>query len=186
MTSLLAARGLSKDFGGLHALQELDLAIDDGEIVGVIGETGSGKTTLFNAISGIFPASSGNIVLSERHDLTRLPPHRITALGVARTFQNQRLFNQMTVLENVLVGMYCRTRSGLLRILLSTPGCRAEKRAAEARALELLSIFGERLAPRRDRPAVFCSPTRTAAGWRSRGRSRPNRNFCCSTSRPRE
>jgi ABC-type branched-subunit amino acid transport system ATPase component len=157
VTSLLAVRKLSKDFGGLHALQELDLTVDEGEIVGVIGPNGSGKTTLFNVISGIHPASSGAVRLSDRYELTRLAPHRITALGVARTFQNQRLFNQMTVLENVLVGMYCRTRAGLLRILLATRGCREEKRAAEARALEFLAIFGERLTPRRDRPAFSLS-----------------------------
>jgi ABC-type branched-subunit amino acid transport system ATPase component len=157
VSSLLAVRKLSKDFGGLHALQGLDLTIADGEIVGVIGPNGSGKTTLFNVVSGIHRASSGAVTLSDRHELTRLPPHRITSLGVARTFQNQRLFNQMTVLENVLVGMYCRTRAGPLRILLATPGSRAEKRAAEARALELLSIFGERLTPRRDLPAFSLS-----------------------------
>jgi ABC-type branched-subunit amino acid transport system ATPase component len=150
-------RKLSKDFGGLHALQALDLDVDDGEIVGVIGPNGSGKTTLFNVISGIHPASSGSVMLSGRFELTRLPPHRITILGVARTFQNQRLFNQMTVLENVLVSMYCRTRAGLARILLATPGCRDEKRAAEARALEFLDIFGERLTPRRDQPAYSLS-----------------------------
>jgi ABC-type branched-subunit amino acid transport system ATPase component len=157
VSSLLAVRKLSKDFGGLHALQDLDLTIDHGEIVGVIGPNGSGKTTLFNVVSGIHRASSGAVTLLDRYELTRLPPHRITSLGVARTFQNQRLFNQMTVLENVLVAMYCRTRSGLVRILLATPGCREEKRAAEARALELLSIFGERLAPRRNQPAYSLS-----------------------------
>ena len=102
--SLLAVRKLSKDFGGLHAIQGLDLEIDDGEVVGVIGPNGSGKTTLFNVISGVHRASSGAVRLLERYELTRLPPHRITSLGVARTFQNQRLFNQMTVLQNVMCG----------------------------------------------------------------------------------
>jgi ABC-type branched-subunit amino acid transport system ATPase component len=157
VSSLLVVHKLSKDFGGLHALQDLDLTVGDGEIVGVIGPNGSGKTTLFNVVSGIHRASAGRMTFLERYELTRLPPHRITALGVARTFQNQRLFNQMTVLENVLVGMYCRTYSGVARILLATAACRSEKRAAEARALELLGIFGERLVPRRDLPAFSLS-----------------------------
>jgi ABC-type branched-subunit amino acid transport system ATPase component len=157
VSSLLAVSKLSKDFGGLHALQALDLTVDDGEIVGVIGPNGSGKTTLFNVLSGIHRASAGRMMLLDRHELSRLPPHRITALGVARTFQNQRLFNQMTVLENVLVGMHCRTHAGLARILLATTGCRNEKQAAEARALDLLGIFGERLVPRRDLQAFSLS-----------------------------
>ena len=157
MTPLLQVRKLSKYFGGLHAVRDLDLVVEHGEILGVIGPNGSGKTTLFNVISGIFRASSGSVRLLERYELTRLPPHRVTALGVARTFQNQRLFNQMTVLQNVLVGMYCRTRAGLARILLGTPGSREEQRNAEARAFELLGIFGARLAPRRDEPAFSLS-----------------------------
>jgi branched-chain amino acid transport system ATP-binding protein len=157
VTQLLQVRRLSKDFGGLHALQELDLDIEDGEVVGIIGPNGSGKTTLFNVISGILRASSGSVRLSERYELTRLPPHRVTALGVARTFQNQRLFNQMSVLQNVMVGMYCRTRAGLVRVLLGTPGSRKEQRAAEARAGELLGIFGTRLASRRDEAAFSLS-----------------------------
>jgi ABC-type branched-subunit amino acid transport system ATPase component len=157
VASVLTVCKLSKDFGGLHALQDFDLRIDGGEIVGVIGPNGSGKTTLFNVISGIHRASSGSVRLLERYEMTRLPPHRITALGVARTFQNQRLFNQMTVLQNVLVGMCCRLHAGLAHILLATPGSRAEQRAAEARGMELLGIFGTRLAPRRDEPAFSLS-----------------------------
>jgi ABC-type branched-subunit amino acid transport system ATPase component len=92
-----------------------------------------------------------------QHDLTRLPPHRITALGIARTFQNQRCFNQMTVLENVLVGMHSRTRSGLASILAGTPGARAEQRRVRAEALDLLGFFRERLAPRAGQPAISLS-----------------------------
>jgi len=157
VTPLLQVRKLSKYFGGLHALRDLDLLVEPGEILGIIGPNGSGKTTLFNVVSGIFRASSGSVRLLERYELTRLPPHRVTAVGVARTFQNQRLFNQMTVLQNVLVGMYCRTRAGLARILLGTPGSREEQRTAEAHALELLGIFGTRLVPRRDEPASSLS-----------------------------
>ena len=155
--ALLEARKLSKDFGGLHALQHLDLAVEAGEIVAIIGPNGSGKTTFFNVVSGIRRATAGSVQFAGGHELTRLPAHRITALGIARTFQNQRLFNQMTVIENVLVGMYCRTRAGLARVLLQTPLCRRERRDAEERALALLALFGQRLLPRRDEPAFTLS-----------------------------
>jgi ABC-type branched-subunit amino acid transport system ATPase component len=154
---LLEVRRLSKAFGGLHALQAIDLELYPGEILGIIGPNGSGKTTFFNVLSGIHPATSGTIRFGEHTNITRLPPHRITRRGIARTFQNQRLFNQMTVLENVLAGMVSRTRAGLLSIMLATPGARAEKAAAEQRAVQLLGVFGSRLAPRRDRPAFSLS-----------------------------
>jgi ABC-type branched-subunit amino acid transport system ATPase component len=155
--ALLEARKLSKDFGGLRALQQLDLVVEAGEIVAIIGPNGSGKTTFFNVVSGIHRATAGAARFADGYELTALPPHRITKLGIARTFQNQRLFNQMTVIENVLVGLYCRTRAGLARILLDTPLCRREKREAEERAMALLAIFGDRLAPRRDQPAFTLS-----------------------------
>lgn len=154
---LLEVRGLSKDFGGLHALQAVDLDIHQGEIVGIIGPNGSGKTTFFNVLSGIHPATSGRVRFGEHADITRLAPHRVTRCGIARTFQNQRLFNQMTVLENVLAGMVSRTHAGLLPIMLGWPGARAEKLASEQRAMELLGFFGPRLAPRRDRHAYSLS-----------------------------
>ena len=111
--ALLEVRGLSMAFGGLRAVQELDLAVQHGEIVGLIGPNGSGKTTVFNVISGLYRATAGRIAFDDgRTELVGRPPHAVTALGVARTFQNQRLFNQMSVLENVLVGMHCRTRAG--------------------------------------------------------------------------
>jgi ABC-type branched-subunit amino acid transport system ATPase component len=146
--ALLEINSLSKDFGGLHAVRNFDLRINDGEIVGLIGPNGSGKTTVFNLITGVYRATAGRIAFSGRHELVGLPSHLITALGVARTFQNQRLFNNMTVLENVLVGMHCRTHRGIAQIILGTPGARAERRRAEERAAELLALFGERLRPR--------------------------------------
>jgi ABC-type branched-subunit amino acid transport system ATPase component len=154
---LLQVRELTKDFGGLHALQAVNLDVDVGEIVGIIGPNGSGKTTFFNVLSGIHPATEGTIRFAEYADITRLPPHRVTRCGIARTFQNQRLFNQMTVVENVLAGMVPRMHSGLLAIMLALPGARAEKALAERRAMELLEIFGPRLAPRRGRPAFSLS-----------------------------
>ena len=154
---LLQVRGLGKDFGGLRALHAVDLDVTTGEIVGIIGPNGSGKTTFFNVLSGIHPATSGTIRFAEHANIARLPPHRVTRCGIARTFQNQRLFNQMTVLENVLAGMVTRTRAGLLAIMLALPGARAEKAMAEQRALDLLGLFGSRLAPRKDRPAFSLS-----------------------------
>jgi ABC-type branched-subunit amino acid transport system ATPase component len=152
--TLLETAGLSKRFGGLQALQDLDLRVEAGEIVGLIGPNGSGKTTVFNVVTGLYPASAGRVRFDDgRHELTGLPPHRVTALGIARTFQNQRLFNQMTVLENVLVGQHCRMRAGLPGILLGTPATRREHRAAASRARELLALFGDRLRPREDQPA---------------------------------
>jgi len=154
---VLEVHGLTKDFGGLHALQGIDLTVREGEVLGLIGPNGSGKTTFFNVLTGLHPASGGTIRFLDHPDISRLAPHRITRLGIARTFQNQRLFNQMTVLENVLAGLVCRTRSGLPAIALGTGAARREKRAAEQRAMQLLGLFGERLAPRRDRLAASLS-----------------------------
>ncbi len=147
--ALLETVELDKHFGGLRAIQSLDLRVDAGEIVGLIGPNGSGKTTVFNLITGIYRPTAGRITLDEgRHDLASRPPHAITALGVARTFQNLRLFGQMTVLENVLVGMHCRTRAGMAGILFGAPGVRRERRRSEERARELLGLFRDRLIPR--------------------------------------
>jgi branched-chain amino acid transport system ATP-binding protein len=150
--ALLETTELTKDFGGLRAVHDLTFRVEEGEIVGLIGPNGSGKTTVFNLVTGLYRATAGGIVFDpgggRRHQLVGRPPHAVTALGIARTFQNQRLFNQMSVLENVLVGRHCRTHAGITAILLGTPGMRAERRHAEARARELLAIFGERLLPR--------------------------------------
>jgi len=152
--SLLETEGLTKDFGGLRAVHDLALRVEEGEIVGLIGPNGSGKTTCFNLITGLYQATDGRIRFDHgRRELVGLAPHRITALGIARTFQNQRLFDHMTVLENVLVGMHCRTRSGIASILLGLPWSRKEHRRAKARAAELLGLFGDRLLPRAARPA---------------------------------
>jgi ABC-type branched-subunit amino acid transport system ATPase component len=155
--ALLEIQGLSKAFGGLRAVHELDLRVELGEIVGMIGPNGSGKTTVFNLITGIYRSTAGRMTLLARDgnptDLAGLPSHAVTALGVARTFQNQRLFNQMTVLENVLVGMHCRTRAGIAGVLLGTPAVRNEARRSREHAEALLGVFGERLRPRVLEPA---------------------------------
>jgi ABC-type branched-subunit amino acid transport system ATPase component len=152
--ALFETVGLTKYFGGLRALDGLDLHVEEGEIVGLIGPNGSGKTTVFNVITGIHRATEGRFTFDHgKKDLTALPSHAITAVGIARTFQNQRLFSRMTVLENVLVAMHCRTHAGIAGILLGTPGTRAEKRQARERGMDLLSLFGERLLPRAEHQA---------------------------------
>ena len=155
---LLEASGLKKRFGGLEAVQGFDFTLAEGEIVSLIGPNGSGKTTIFNVITGMFPASAGRIAFDNgRHELTGLKPHAITALGLARTFQNQRLFNQMTVLENVLVGHHCRSKAGMLGIVLGLGSARAEKARVIEEARELLAIFGQRLLPRQENLAFSLS-----------------------------
>jgi ABC-type branched-subunit amino acid transport system ATPase component len=155
--ALLDVLGLKKKFGGLQAVQGFDLSIAEGEIVGVIGPNGSGKTTIFNVLTGIYSPTAGEAVLDGRHQILGLKPHQVTAFGIARTFQNQRLFNQMTVLENVCVGRHCRTRAGIGGILFGLPGPTREKRAVLAEARNLLGLFGERLLPREDELAAGLS-----------------------------
>jgi ABC-type branched-subunit amino acid transport system ATPase component len=155
--ALLETQRLSKAFGGLRAVHELDLRVDPGEIVGLIGPNGSGKTTVFNLLTGIYRSTSGRMTFlgpaGAPAELAGLPSHAITALGIARTFQNQRLFNQMTVLENVLVGMHCRTRAGIAGILVGARAVRAEARRSREQAETLLGLFGDRLRPRVAEPA---------------------------------
>jgi branched-chain amino acid transport system ATP-binding protein len=146
---LLESRGLTKDFGGLRAIHELDFSMSEGEIVGLIGPNGSGKTTVFNVMTGLYKPTAGRVEFGpQRKQILGLAPHAVTALGIARTFQNQRLFNQMTVLENVMVGRTCRTRTGLAGTLLGLPRARRERAETRRVALEWLAIFGERLLPR--------------------------------------
>lgn len=148
---LLQLRGVSKSFGGLQVLDGVDLAVEAGAVHGLIGPNGSGKTTLLNCVSGILAPDGGHILLREAR-IEGLRPHRRTALGLGRTFQNIRLFTGMSVLDNVLVGRHCRTRSGLLRAWTRPPFRRlAEDRAARERALTLLALVG--LAPRAHEPA---------------------------------
>ena len=108
--SLLESRGLTKDFGGLRAVHEFDFSMTEGEIVGLIGPNGSGKTTVFNVVTGLYKPTAGRVEFGpEGRQILGLAPHAVTALGIARTFQNQRLFNQMSVLENLEMGAYTRT-----------------------------------------------------------------------------
>ena len=154
---ILETRGLSVDFGGLTALDGLDLAVYPGEIVSVIGPNGAGKTTLFNAITATVSASEGDIRF-EGESLIGLDPNRVTARGIARTFQNVRLFANMTVLENVMVSQHCRTRQSVVGALLWTKAFRREEEEIAERGKEVLSFFGGRLTGYRfDQPAFTLS-----------------------------
>jgi branched-chain amino acid transport system ATP-binding protein len=148
---LLELRGVSKSFGGLRVLDAVDLVVEAGAVHAVIGPNGSGKTTLLNCISGILAADAGQVLLRGVR-IDRLRPHRRTALGVGRTFQNIRLFTGLTVLDNVLVGRHCRTRAGLLRAWTRAPFRRLrEDRESREHALDLLARVG--LAARAEEPA---------------------------------
>ena len=155
--ALLEIVGLKKSFGGLNALQGVDFRIDQGEIVSIIGPNGAGKTSFFNVTSGIFPPDAGTIRF-KGEDIAGLPPNLITERGLARTFQNVKLFPNLTVLENVMVGQHCRRRSGAWDAILRTPRFRREERETEEKAREVLSFFGSRLSGYRlDQPAFVLS-----------------------------
>jgi branched-chain amino acid transport system ATP-binding protein len=136
---LLETSALRKEFGGLVAVNDVDFAIPHGAIVSLIGPNGAGKTTFFNMITGVYKPTSGRVVF-DGADVSGRPPHQITARGIGRTFQNIRLFKEMTALENVLVGMHCRLKGGIVRSILRTPAIRREERQARERAHELLAL----------------------------------------------
>lgn len=154
---LLETRGLDKFFGGVHAIQNLDFWIEEGEIVSVIGPNGAGKTSFFNVISGFFEADSGQIIF-DGLDISGHTPSQITKAGIARTFQNVRLFPNLTVLENAMVGQHCRTTSGLFAAVFRTPKFRREEKMIEEKAKDVLGFFGTRLVGYRfDEPAFSLS-----------------------------
>ncbi|MFF3210407.1 ABC transporter ATP-binding protein [Streptomyces sp. NPDC002886] len=138
--TVLDARGVTMRFGGLTAVKNVDLTVRSGEIVGLIGPNGAGKTTFFNCLTGLYIPTEGEV----RYKGTVLPPksYKVTAAGIARTFQNIRLFNNMTVLENVLVGRHTRTKVGLWSSLLRLPNFSREEAASRKRAMELLEFIG--------------------------------------------
>ena len=139
--NLLVAEKVRKEFGGLVATDDIDFTIPRGSIVALIGPNGAGKTTFFNQITGVYVPTSGSIVF-DGTEVVGKPPHAIVELGVGRTFQNIRLFAQMTALENVLVGMHCRLRGGIVSSVVRTPRVRREEREARDRARELLTYCG--------------------------------------------
>jgi len=157
VTKLLELRDVSLAFGGLSVVTALDLHVDEGEIVSVIGPNGAGKTTLFNLITGIYRPDGGEILFEDR-SIVGLLPHQISRRGVSRTFQTLRLFLNMSVKENVMAAAYGRTRAGVFRSMLRTPGMRREEREINKLAEQCLSFFGERLMGYRwDQPAYSLS-----------------------------
>ena len=136
---LLEARKLTMQFGGLTAVKQVDLTIEKAMIASLIGPNGAGKTTFFNMLTGIYVPTSGQLRLENR-EITGARPDKLTSLGIARTFQNIRLFNNMTVLENVLVGRHSRLKTGLVGALLRPPRVRQEERQAKQKALGLLDF----------------------------------------------
>jgi branched-chain amino acid transport system ATP-binding protein len=153
---LLKLNNVSKFFGGLAAVQDLDLEVRPKEIISVIGPNGAGKTTVFNLITGIYSPSSGDIVLAGR-SLAGLSPDKVLRRGIARTFQNIRLFNNMTVLENVLVGQHTQLKANVLGSLFHTPNVMHEEAEARLRAVELLSFFGTELVERQEEYVINLS-----------------------------
>jgi branched-chain amino acid transport system ATP-binding protein len=138
---LLETRRLSLSFGGLRAIDMIDLTVEADETVGLIGPNGAGKTTLFNCVTGIVPPTSGEI-LYRGESLTGLRPDQVAAKGVSRTFQNIRLFREMTVLENVMVGGHCRTRAGVPGAIFRPKAVVKEEEELSAKALGLLGFVG--------------------------------------------
>ncbi len=166
MTALLQATGLVRRFGGVLAVRGVDIAVAEGEVIGLIGPNGAGKTTLFNLLSGIDAPHEGSVAYAGR-DVTAWPPERLAASGLARTFQHGRVFGNLSVLDNVLVGAHVRLRRArpcagvpllgatleLLLALLRPSTVRVEERALRMEAEALLTMFGDRLLPRLHHPA---------------------------------
>jgi ABC-type branched-subunit amino acid transport system ATPase component len=157
MTPLLEVRRLVKRFGGLSALSALDMGVETREIVSVIGPNGAGKSTLFNVITGLYEPDEGS-VLFDGQSIVGLPPNRIVALGIARTFQTVHLFPNMTVLENAMVGQHSRSRAGVVGSVLRLPSTVREEERIRERARQALGFFGPRLTGyREDQPAFSLS-----------------------------
>ncbi|MCB6541511.1 ABC transporter ATP-binding protein [Desulfovibrio desulfuricans] len=144
MKPVLEVKDLSQDFGGLRALNELSLTVNSGEIVALIGPNGAGKTTFFNCVTGIYTPTEGQMFLhdasGDKQLLNGKKPHLITAMGMARTFQNIRLFSEMTVLENVMIGRHCRTKAGIFGAIVRDGRTRREEQDCIDRSYELLEL----------------------------------------------
>ncbi|MBI5893968.1 MAG: ABC transporter ATP-binding protein [Deltaproteobacteria bacterium] len=140
---LLQIKNLTKKFGGLTAVDNIDIAINNGEIASIIGPNGAGKTTVFNCITGIYQPSSGEIFL-KGNKLNGLRPHKITRMGIARTFQNIRLFAEMTAIENVMIGRHIKTETGILGAVIKNSRAVKEERDISSKAMDLLEFAGLR------------------------------------------
>ena len=155
-SNVLQIQALTRRFGGLTAVDGFDAVVNEGEIVSLVGPNGAGKTTVFNLISGVLRPTAGSIRLHGR-ELVGEPAHRVTHHGVARTFQNIRVFPQLTVRENILLGTHHWTRSGMLGSVTFWPGTVRAERAAQAEVDTAISLFRERLEPRLEDPAFTLS-----------------------------
>lgn len=155
-TPLLELSKVTKRFGGLTAVENVDLQVRSGEIVSIIGPNGAGKTTVFNLITGIYRPTSGDIRLADKSVVGR-SPDQVLVEGIARTFQNIRLFNNMTVLENVLVGQHTQLKASVIGSLFRPPRVVHEEQAARERAIELLSFFGRELVDRQEEYVINLS-----------------------------
>jgi branched-chain amino acid transport system ATP-binding protein len=138
---LLELKNVTIKFGGVTALNEVNFHVNEGEICALIGPNGAGKTTVFNVVTGVYPITSGEIIF-DGNDIKGMKRHKVTKSGLARTFQNVRLFGEMTTLENVLTATDVHKKTGLIRALLGTPLNRREEKESKARALELLQFMG--------------------------------------------
>ncbi|MGQ9492596.1 MAG: ABC transporter ATP-binding protein [Anaerolineae bacterium] len=139
--NFLVVKNLSKDFGALRAVNQVSFEIHQGQIFSLIGPNGAGKTTTFNLITGVLPATTGKVIFCGKN-LLGLPAHKVTDLGIARTYQLIRVFKNMSVLENVQVGTHCRTKNGVWDAILRVPRARREEKWSRERALELLRFVG--------------------------------------------
>jgi branched-chain amino acid transport system ATP-binding protein len=152
--ALLEVRAVSKHFGGLYALNKLSFDVNEGEILSIIGPNGAGKSTVFNVVTGIYRPDGGDIAFRGESVLGRTP-NQITRLGIARTFQSVKLFPNMTVLENAMVGQHCRTSSGVFGAVFRTPSMRREEDRIRERATRSLGFFGTRLSGYRQHQPAF-------------------------------
>jgi len=141
LNNILQVKSLRKSFGGVVALDDLSFEVQEGQIKSIIGPNGAGKTTLFNIIGGMYRPTSGEVWFREKN-ISRVPPHVAAKRGISRTFQNLQLFANMTVLENVMVGRHCRTKTGFLRSALKLPGAVKEEKRTVARAMDILRFVG--------------------------------------------
>ncbi len=151
---LLETKNLTRHFGGLKALDGIDMRVERERIVSIIGPNGAGKTTFYNCITGMYQPTAGKALFHDR-DITGMPPHDITAMGIARTFQNIRLFGGMSCVENVMVAAHCRTKAGLFGAIFRPPRVNREERDMAYRALDILKFVG--LENRQDAPASSLS-----------------------------
>ncbi|MDQ6602621.1 MAG: ABC transporter ATP-binding protein [Chloroflexota bacterium] len=149
--TVLDAIGMTRRFGGLVAVNDVSFAVGNGEIFGLIGPNGAGKTTLFNLMTGLIPPTSGHLIFRGA-DITALRPHQVAARGIARTFQNIRLFGNLSALENVMIAQHVHTRSGVIAGVLGLPPAPEERRVTRKKAMELLDLVG--MADRAEAKAV--------------------------------